>query len=55
MKTRHIARVGAGVFLSAALAVGVADAQDRVKMNLASSYPSTLGVVGENIQRLSRT
>ncbi len=52
MKTPHIAHVGAGVLLSAALAVGAADAQDRVKMNLASSYPSTLGVVGENIQRL---
>ena len=45
MKVPHIARIGVGILLSIALAAGTVEAQDRVKMNLASSYPSTLGAL----------
>ena len=55
MQTTGMVRAGAGGLLVAALmlvASGAVDAQERVRWKLASSYPSTLDVVGENILRL---
>jgi TRAP-type mannitol/chloroaromatic compound transport system substrate-binding protein len=53
MQAAGMVRV-AGALLVAALTVasGSVDAQERVRWKLASSYPSTLDVVGENIHRV---
>ncbi len=54
MRKSDLAGLCAGVLLAAMSITGAgpAEAQDRVHWKLASSYPSTLDVVGENILRI---